>query len=271
MLAALFMIMIFKRHSPLKRAKYSRLSTRNWLRMFSFRTRCLSLMLLAGVLISCQGGAQSPDIPVETFHAGIEKDNVQVLDVRTLQEYNSGHIAGSLLADWTKREQFNERVRSLDKTKPVYTYCLSGGRSRAAAEQLRKAGFKEVYNLEGGIVAWKRAARPVQNVTRGKQMTMQDYRALVPADQTVLVDFGAVWCPPCKKMEPVLKELVQSHGSAFKLVNVDGGVQEDLAKELGADAFPTFIIYKGGKEVWRKQGVVSKEELLKQLLQMVKG
>lgn len=248
-----------------KKAKYSRLSTRSWLGTFSFRTRCLSLVLLASLLISCQGEAQPADIPVDEFQAGIEKANVQVLDVRTQEEYNSGHIEGSFLADWTNREQFHERVKSLDKNKPVYAYCLSGGRSRAAAAQLHKAGFRKVYNLEGGIVAWKRAARPVEGVARGKQMTMDEYQALIPANQTVLVDVGAVWCPPCKKMEPVVKELVQSNGSGFKLVNIDGGVQEDLAKELGADAFPTFIIYKGGREVWRKQGIVSKEELLKQL------
>jgi thioredoxin-like negative regulator of GroEL len=97
-------------------------------------------------------------------------------------------------------------------------------------------------------------------------MTMDEYRALIPANQAVLVDIGAVWCPPCKKMEPVIKELVQTQGSTFKLVNINGGVQEQLVKELGADAFPTFIIYKGGREVWRKQGIVSKEELIKQLL-----
>lgn len=246
--------------------KYVRRLTKAWASSFSLKVRCLSLVLLATVLFSCQGGAQPADIPVDEFHAGIEKDNVQVLDVRTQGEYNSGHIEGSFLADWTQREQFNERIKALNKNKPVYAYCLSGGRSRAAAAQLRKAGFKEVYNLEGGIVAWKRAAKPVQGVARGKQMTMTEYLALIPADQTVLVDVGAVWCPPCKKMEPVVKELVQSNGSSFKLVNIDGGVQEQLAKELGADAFPTFIIYKGGKEVWRKQGIVSKEEFLKHLL-----
>lgn len=246
--------------------EYAHPRKKNGAQPFSLKLRCLSLALLATVLFSCQGGAQPADIPVDEFEAGIEKENVQVLDVRTQEEYNSGHIEGSFLADWTQREQFNERIKSLDKNKPVYAYCLSGGRSRAAAAQLREAGFKEVYNLEGGIVAWKRAAKPVEGVARGKQMTMEEYRAQIPADGTVLVDVGAVWCPPCKKMEPVVKELVQSNGSAFKLVAIDGGVQENLAKELGADAFPTFIIYKGGKEVWRKQGIVSREELLKQLL-----
>ena len=99
--------MIFMRSSLFKRAQYSRLSARTCLRTFSLRTKCLSLMLLAGVLISCRGGAQAPDIPVEEFHAGIGGANVQVLDVRTQEEYNSGRIEGSFLADWTRREQFN--------------------------------------------------------------------------------------------------------------------------------------------------------------------
>lgn len=245
--------------------KHAGFLIKNRFRLLLSNVKFLSFALLAIVLFSCQGGAQPSDISVEEFHAGIEEGKAQVLDVRTLDEYNSGHIEGSLLADWTRREEFFRRIQSLDKNKPVYAYCLSGGRSRAAAAQLRKAGFREVYNLEGGIVAWKRAAKPVEGVSRSKQMTLAEYQALIPVDQTVLVDIGAVWCPPCKKMEPVLKELVQTNGLAFKLVQVDGGVQEDLAKELGADSFPTFIIYKGGKEVWRKQGIVPKEELFKQL------
>lgn len=236
------------------------------LRSITLKTKLVSLVVLASVLFSCQGSTQPSDIPVEEFSKGIIKENVQVLDVRTQEEYNSGHIEGSFLADWTQREQFNERIKSLDKNKPVYAYCLSGGRSRAAAAHLRKAGFKEVYNLDGGIVAWKRAARPVEGVARSKQMTLDEYKALIPADRTVLVDIGAVWCPPCKKMEPVVRDLVQSNGTAFQLVQVDGGVQEELAKRLNANSFPTFIIYKGGREVWRKEGIVSKEALLEQLL-----
>lgn len=244
--------------------------------------KILVLFSLAIVLLSCQGQAQASDQPaeadnavaqstrtdisVEEFKAGIERENIQILDVRTQDEYNSGHIAGSFLADWTEPDVFAERIKSLDKNKPVYTYCLSGARSRSAAIQLRREGFKEVYNLAGGVIAWSRAAMPLQGVQKAQQMTMAEFRAQIPAGQTVLVDIGAVWCPPCKKMEPVVKDLVESNGSAFKFVQVDGGVQEDLVKELGANSFPTFIIYKGGKEVWRKEGIVSKEELKKQLL-----
>lgn len=228
--------------------------------------RFLLLLSFSAVLFSCQGQAQNTDISIEEFQSRIGKENVQILDVRTLEEYNSGHIAGAFLADWTKPSVFAERIKSLDKNKPVYTYCLSGGRSRAAAAQLKELGFTKVYNLSGGIVAWSRAAMPLEGVQKTRQMTKEEYTALIPPGQTVLVDIGAVWCPPCRQMEPVVKELVQANGSKFKLVQIDGGVQEALSKELNAGSFPTFIIYKGGKEVWRKEGIVAKEELLKQLL-----
>ena len=81
----------------------------------------------------------------------------------------------------------------------------------------------------------------------------------------VLVDFGASWCPPCKRMEPVLDELVREKGSQFRLFKVDGGKDTDVMKAQQVDALPVFIIYKNGKEVWRHQGIVSKEELLKNL------
>lgn len=230
-----------------------------------FKKSRLLLLGFSALLLSCQSGAQQKDLTPDEFEKGISNNNIQILDVRTQEEYNSGHIKNALLADWTKRQVFEERVKSLDKNKPVYTYCLVGGRSSAAAARLREEGFTQVYNLQGGIKSWKEAAKPVEDVQKVKQITLQEYLKSIPANHTVLVDIGAVWCPPCKKMEPVLKELTQTHGSKFKLMQIDGGAQETLAKELNAAAFPTFIIYKNGKEVWRKEGIVSKEELLSQL------
>ena len=227
--------------------------------------KIIILFSLALVIANIQILAQKTDLSSEEFEKGIAIGDIQILDVRTQGEYNSGHIKNAFLADWTQRDVFEERIKYLDKNKPVYVYCLAGGRSSAAAARLQEAGFKKIYNLAGGIKAWKETAKPVEGVSKAKQLSTKEYMTMIPADQTVLVDIGAVWCPPCKKMEPVINELVQSEGAKFKLVRIDGGVQENLAKELNAVSFPTFIIYKEGKEVWRKEGVVSKEELLQHL------
>jgi thioredoxin-like negative regulator of GroEL len=63
-------------------------------------------------------------------------------------------------------------------------------------------------------------------------------------------------------MSPVLDSLVKTNGSQFILVKVDGSEQMQIAKELNIDEFPTFIIYKQGKETWRKQGIVEAKEFV---------
>ena len=66
-------------------------------------------------------------------------------------------------------------------------------------------------------------------------------------------------------MDPILAELQTNKKLNFLLVKVDGGIHTDVMNTLHIEPIPFFIVYKKGKEVWRKQGVVSKEELLKQL------
>lgn len=227
--------------------------------------KIIPVLLIATISFCCRSEAQNTNLSIEQFKQGIAQPGVQVLDVRSLHEYNSGHIKNSLLADWTNTQEFTERIKSLDKNKPVYTYCLSGSRSHAATNWLKKNGFNEVYNLQPGIMGWRRANLPLQSIAKVDQVTMEEFKRLLNGNQPVLVDIGAVWCPPCKKMQPVINELVETNGTKFRLVEVDGGVQELLVKELNANSFPTFIIYKNGKEVWRKEGLVSKSELLENL------
>ena len=155
-------------------------------------------------IVSCQSNAQQNHLTVEMFEKAIENKEAQLLDVRTLSEYNSGHLKNALLADWTDSEIFKKRIQSLDKNKPVLVYCLSGGRSSAAVNWLKKAGFQQVYHMEGGMVAWKQADKPVEGLSAVQPISLTEYFESIPAGKTVLVDIGATWCPPCRKMEPVI-------------------------------------------------------------------
>jgi rhodanese-related sulfurtransferase len=222
------------------------------------------LFLFSG-FISCKGQADSLRLGAADFNMGINGVNVQVLDVRTAGEFKTGHIKNALQADWNNKEQFNERIKYVDKDKPVYIYCLAGGRSAAAADWMRKNGYNNVVELTGGINAWKKAEKPLEGVIEEKQMTIEDYWAKILKDKTVLVDFGAKWCPPCVKMEPVMDELQKTKDLDFILVKIDGGVHTDVMNALNTEPIPFFIVYKNGKEVWRKPGIVTKEELLAQI------
>lgn len=82
-----------------------------------------------------------------------------LLDVRTPGEFNSGHIAG---ADNISSEVLMQNLSSIPTDKPIVLYCRSGNRSGTAAQQLKDAGFTEIYDIAGGTNAWSAAGLPLQ-------------------------------------------------------------------------------------------------------------
>jgi len=84
----------------------------------------------------------------------LEMEEVQLVDVRTPEEYKTGFIAHSQNIDF-RSPTFDEDIAMLDKTKPVILYCKSGARSAECSKKLKEAGFKLVYELEGGITQWR--------------------------------------------------------------------------------------------------------------------
>lgn len=222
-------------------------------------------LLFSALLFSCSAQNKTA-LTADEFEKGIANiATVQLLDVRTPGEYHSGHIKNALMADWNDKTEFERRIAFIDKNKPVYVYCLSGGRSAAAAAKFRKMGYENVFELKGGTNAWRAANKPLEGSSNEKQMSLDEFNKAINSSKTVLVDFGAEWCPPCKKMEPVLKSLVANNAGKFTLLKVDGGRDQDLLKEYKVTALPVFIIFKDGKPVWRKDGMAEEKELASQL------
>jgi rhodanese-related sulfurtransferase len=89
-----------------------------------------------------------------------EQPSATVIDVRTPEEYSEGHLPNAINYDWNG-DDFDEQVSQLDKEKPVLVYCRSGKRSASAASALRAQGFKQVYELKGGITEWKDKGLPI--------------------------------------------------------------------------------------------------------------
>jgi rhodanese-related sulfurtransferase len=116
----------------------------------------LSILFLS--LASC---SQGQTVDVKTFAMGLTPE-VQLLDVRTPEEYQEDHIKNATLANINDDESFEKVTGTLDKKKPVYIYCHSGRRSAKAAKTLKEKGFNTVVNLDGGIEAWKEAGMAVE-------------------------------------------------------------------------------------------------------------
>lgn len=231
----------------------------------------VSLVLMGFVLISCgqsnSNGAQQESftsinggtISAAAFNQAVSKQNVQVLDVRTANEFNGGHIKHALQANWLDQKEFADRTQHLDKSQPVYVYCQAGGRSASAQAFLVEKGFK-VINLEGGMSNSKMNEFPVEGAGGVPQMRMTDVEKIIASNKIVLLDIGADWCPPCRKMLPVLAELKKQPAQPYYFLAVDGGNDIDVMKALHSEGLPTFIIYKNGKETWRHQGLVTLED-----------
>ncbi|WP_290697853.1 rhodanese-like domain-containing protein [Lacinutrix sp.] len=84
----------------------------------------------------------------------LDLDKVQLVDVRTSAEYKAGHIANSQNIDFNS-PSFQDDIAALDKEKPVILYCQKGTRSAKCANEMAKAGFKLIYDLEGGFSKWE--------------------------------------------------------------------------------------------------------------------
>lgn len=122
-----------------------------------------TILLLAITIASCSNGQNKTDeniaenVNVEEFAKHAE--TAQVVDVRTPGEWSEGIMEGAIMFDFYE-DDFQKNLESLDKEKPVAVYCKVGGRSGQAMSKLKDLGFKEVYNLDGGMDAWKSAGKP---------------------------------------------------------------------------------------------------------------
>ena len=230
-----------------------------------FKNYIVVALFFSMFIFSCTAQTQNVLTAAEFQKEITTKQNIQVLDVRTPGEYFSGHIKNSMQADWNDKAEFARRLSFVDKNKPVYVYCLSGGRSGAAAAKMRTEGYKNVYELAGGTNAWRAASLPLEGSSNEKQMTAEEFNTGINASKTVLVDFGATWCPPCLQMEPVLNSVGDKNKGKFTLLKVDGGKDQDILKQYNVTALPVFIIFKDGKEVWRKDGVATEKEITEHL------
>lgn len=124
-------------------------------------TLLLILMTMCATQISgCNTNDNIISVSAPEFDKEIKADSVQLLDVRTPQEYAEGHIDGALNIN-VQSDDFQRMVeKELSKDSTILVYCRSGRRSMDAAEILTKIGYM-VVNLKGGIIEWKEDGLPV--------------------------------------------------------------------------------------------------------------
>jgi thioredoxin 1 len=230
----------------------------------------LFILCLSAGISSCQsqqGPAQSTNttLSVDEYEKKLtEQKDVQLIDVRTPEEFAQGHLKGAINYDFRSKD-FENQIQKLDKTKPVMVYCLSGGRSSSAAQVLGEKGFSEVYNMKGGIMKWNAENKPLENGTAGPSspgISMKDFTHLLNSSKFVLVDFNAKWCAPCKRMAPMLAAFTEKRKENLSLVKIDADDNKALLKEKNIEGLPVLELYKEGILVWKHEGEIDEAGLL---------
>ena len=224
------------------------------------------LIIISFIVFSCNGQntKNSKTIDAKAFSEKIATTpNPQILDVRTPEEFSSDHIDRAVNVNWLG-DNFVAEAEKLDKTKPVFVYCKSGGRSQSAVQKLEELGFTNIYQLQGGILKWDAAglSQPSNKITG---MTVQEYNNLVSADKKVLIDFYAEWCAPCKKMKPYLLNMEKELAGKVTIIRLDADKNKTLMTEMKISELPTLLLYDNATVKWKHSGFISEEELRKQI------
>lgn len=118
--------------------------------------------LLFGLIIGTVALAQTQvaKLDANTFNKKISGKNVQLIDIRTPQEYAAGHIQSAINIDYYSAT-FAVEMDKFAKDKPIYIYCRSGNRTSLATEQLTKMGYMQLFDLQSGIIGWQSANLPL--------------------------------------------------------------------------------------------------------------
>ena len=133
--------------------------------IFAVGVACQQSTAASGDIVESNSAIQkSPLVTPDEFQSKMSEPNTIVLDVRTPGEVAQGVISGAQVIDF-KDSDFKQKLAGLDKDKTYLVYCAAGGRSKSTQDLMSQMGFKDVYDLKGGIRAWNK---------EGKEIVQQD-------------------------------------------------------------------------------------------------
>ena len=94
-----------------------------------------------------------------------------------------------------------------------------------------------------------------------------NFDTIIQSEKPVLVDFFATWCGPCKMLSPILREVKDSLGDTVSIIKIDVDKNQQISSKYQVRGVPTMILFQNGKQLWRQSGVLTKEEIIKTIIE----
>ena len=96
---------------------------------------------------------------------------------------------------------------------------------------------------------------------------MSNFDTIIQSEKPVLVDLFATWCGPCKMLSPILREVKDSLGDTVSIIKIDVDKNQQISSKYQVRGVPTMILFQNGKQLWRQSGVLTKEEIIKTIIE----
>lgn len=93
------------------------------------------------------------------------------------------------------------------------------------------------------------------------------FQNLIANEKPILIDFYATWCGPCQMLSPVLKQVKDSLGDRIMILKIDIDKNQELPKQMNVRGVPTLFLYQESQQLWRQSGVLTKEEIIKTIVE----
>jgi thioredoxin 1 len=208
-------------------------------------------------------------LPPDDFSMLIQGNKkLQLIDLRTAEEYENAHIKKSFHLDLGREDADSYIDRVYNKSETLFIYCQTGYKSLQSASYFQELGFNRIYVLEGGFENWTNKSKPYTGSSIYRKplayLSESNFLEQIKSNRYVLVDFYATWCGPCKKMAPVL-EKVDKELPQLSLVKIDADKHLTLTEKYEIEEIPTLILFKNGKQVWRQTGIIEESEIKSKL------
>lgn len=250
----------------------------------------LYIFIIIVHFISCNSSKKitTSQLNAKDFKNNIEQNvNKQIIDVRTPEEFSQGFIKYAININIYDSD-FIKQINQLNKNLPTYIYCKAGARSADALKVMLENGFKEVYNLDGGLLAWNQnkfaltypqllpqsnligVAKTTNHHNNFYNITTKQFDSLAASSNITIIDFTAVWCGPCKRLSPILDELQKEYGSKIAIHKIDIDNNKEITSEFAIMSIPFVKMYKNGKLFEQFEGLPSKANLKYQIDKMLK-
>ncbi len=93
------------------------------------------------------------------------------------------------------------------------------------------------------------------------------FHDIIHSEKPVLIDFFGTWCGPCQMLAPILKQVKDNLGDRISIIKIDVDKNQELAAKYQVRGVPTMLLFQNGKQLWRQSGVLSKEEIVKVIIE----